>query len=294
MFSQRQDVTGSLAQGRPAQWKDVETVVEIFAKQTILYRLFEIPVAGGDDPHIQRDHLAAAEPLHLFLLQHPQQLGLQPQIHLGDLVEQQSPPLRLLELAGAPLHRAGKRPLLIAKQGRLQHVLRNGGAVDGDKGLLGAVGVVVDVACQYLFPRTTRAGHHDGGLASGHPGRQLEQLGALGIAIHHSSLFYLLGRHIAAHLVEQHLGRKGFGQIVDGPFPHGAHRAVDVGVGSHQEHRHLRILLAYGGQQSQAIHPSHLNIGDHHVKRLTGESQQSPLAAVYFTALIAAKQQGIE
>lgn len=203
------------------------------------------------------------------------------------------PPLRLLELARAPLHRTGEGPLLVAKQGRLQHVFRNGGAVDGDERLLGAAGVIVNVTGQHLFTRPARAGHHHGRFASGHPGRQLEQLGSFGIPVDHGALLHLLGGHIAADLIKQHLRGERLGQIVDGPFAHGAHRAVDIGVGGHQQHRYLWILLADGSQQGEAVHPPHLDIGDHHVKRLTGEGQQSPLAAVRFTALITAEQKGI-
>ena len=151
----------------------------------------------------------------------------------------------------------------------------------------------MDVASQHLFARPARACHHDGGLASGDPGRQLEQLGGPGIPVHHGALLHLLGRHIAADLVEQHLGGEGLGQIVDGPFAHGAHGPVDVGVGGHQEHRHLGILLADVGQQGKAVHASHLDIRDHHVKALARERQQGPLAAVSLAALVTAEQQGI-
>ena len=109
----------------------------------------------------------------------------------------------------------------------------------------------------------------------------------------HGPFFHLLGRYIATDLIEQYFRREWLGQIVDGPFAHGAHRAVDVGVGGHQQHGDLRIVLADIGQQREAIHPPHLDIGDHHVKRLAGEGQQGPLAAVRFTALIAPQQQGI-
>ncbi len=218
---------------------------------------------------------------------------MQPQIHLGDLVEQQGAALGLLELAGATLHGTGEGTLLVAEQGRLQHVFRDGGAVDGDEGLFGAAGVVVNVASQHLFAGAARASHHDSGFASGHPGRQLEQFGGFGIPVYHGALLHFLGRHIAADLIEQHFGGKRLGEIVDGTFTHGAHGTVDVGVGRHQQHGDLRILLADSSQQGQAIHAPHLDIGDHHIKALARQSQQGAFAAVRFTTLVAAEQECI-
>lgn len=151
----------------------------------------------------------------------------------------------------------------------------------------------MDVAGQHLLAGPARTGHHHGGLASGHPGRQLEQLGSLGIAVDHGPFLHLLGRHIAADLIEQHLGGEGLGQVIDGPFAHGPHRAVNIGVGGHQQHRHLGILLTNVGQQGQAVHSPHLDIRDHHVEILARQGQQGPLTAVHLAALIATEQQGI-
>ena len=200
-----QYVTRPLRQRQPAQREDVQTIEEILAKQSGRHRLAQLAVAGGDDPHIQRNRLAAAQPLHLPLLQHPQQLGLQRQVHLGDLIEQQGTTLRLFKLARASLNRAGEGPLLVTEQRRLQHVLRDGGTVDGDEGLLGATGLIVDITSQHLFAGATGAGHHDGGIRTRHPGRQLQQLGGLGIAVDRGLALDALSRHIAADLIEQHL-----------------------------------------------------------------------------------------
>jgi hypothetical protein len=66
-------------------------------------------------------------------LQHAQQLGLQRQRHLRNFIEQQRAALRLFELAGVRRMRAGEGAALPAEQDRLQHVLGDGGAVDGDE-----------------------------------------------------------------------------------------------------------------------------------------------------------------
>ena len=58
------------------------------------------------------------------------------QIHFGDFVEQQRAALGLLEFAGVSGQRAGEGALLVAEQSRLQHVLRDRRAIDGDVRLM--------------------------------------------------------------------------------------------------------------------------------------------------------------
>jgi hypothetical protein len=63
---------------------------------------------------------AAADAVDLALLDGAEQLGLQPHVHLADLVEQQRAAVRLLELADAPGQRAGEGALLVPEQLALQ------------------------------------------------------------------------------------------------------------------------------------------------------------------------------
>src|SRR5690554_5549966 len=79
----------------------------------------------------------ATYPLHLALLQYAQQLGLQRQGHFRYLVQQQGAAVGLLELARLGGDSSGEGALLVTEQGRLQHVLRNGCAVDGNERLIG-------------------------------------------------------------------------------------------------------------------------------------------------------------
>ena len=67
------------------------------------------------------------------------QLGLQPHVHFGDFVEQQRAAVGLLEFADAPRDRAGEGALLVAEQLGFEQSFGNGGAIDADERLLGAV-----------------------------------------------------------------------------------------------------------------------------------------------------------
>ena len=130
---QRGDVAGALAQRRDAQRKDTEAVVEILTERAFAHGLLEIAIARGEHAHVERHGLARAERLDLALLQHAQELGLQAELHLRDLVEQQRAAVRLHELADAAGLRAREGALLMAEQQRLEHLLRNRGAVDCDE-----------------------------------------------------------------------------------------------------------------------------------------------------------------
>ena len=60
----------------------------------------QVLVGGADDARVDRDRLAAADPLDHPLLQEAQQLDLQRQRDVADFVEKQGPALRQLDLAG--------------------------------------------------------------------------------------------------------------------------------------------------------------------------------------------------
>jgi hypothetical protein len=116
------------------QRKDVEAVVEVLAEAPGRHLLRHVAVAGGQHADVERDRLLAADALHLALLQHAQQLGLQAERHFRNLVEQQRAALGLLELAGLGRLGAGERALLVAEQGGFEQVVGNRRAVDGDEG----------------------------------------------------------------------------------------------------------------------------------------------------------------
>ena len=126
----------ALAQCRQLQRKAVQTVVQVFAEQPGGHGAGQVAVGGADEREIDRHRLAAAERLHLALLQHAQQPRLQCQRHIANLVQKQR---AALGLADAPRRTlapcAGESAAGIAEQFGLDQVLRQGGAVDGDKSL---------------------------------------------------------------------------------------------------------------------------------------------------------------
>jgi len=153
MDQQARDVLLALAKRRRLQGEDVQAVIEVRPKRTLLGQGGQILVGGGQDAHVHLPGLVAAEALEFPVLEHAQQLGLEPQRQLTDLVQKDGALAGLFETAGLGLVGAGEGTLLIAEQLRFQEIFRNGGAVDLDEGVVLAVGQVVDDAADQCLAR---------------------------------------------------------------------------------------------------------------------------------------------
>ncbi len=128
-----QNVIAALAQRGDGERKHVEAVVKIFAEASRRHFLAQATVGRREDPDVERYGSPTAEALNLALLQNAQQLRLQRQRHLRHLIEQQGAALRLLEFPGVTGVRAGEGAPFVAEQHRLEHVLGDRRAVDGDE-----------------------------------------------------------------------------------------------------------------------------------------------------------------
>ena len=159
-----EDVGRALAQGRQAQVDDVEAVEQILAEGALLDLLGEVAVRGGQHPDVDLHRAGAADPVDHPLLERAQQLGLEPDVHLGDFVEQQRAAVGLLEAADAAGDRAGEGAFLVAEEFGFEQGVGDGGAVHGDERPVGAGGLGVDVAGQHLLAGAALARDEDRGV----------------------------------------------------------------------------------------------------------------------------------
>jgi hypothetical protein len=124
------DVFAALVQRRDVDREHVEPEEQVGAEPALAHGGRQVAVRGRDDPHINRDRLAAADPLDRALLEGAQQEDLRLLRQLADFVEEQRPPVGQLEAAGSPPGRAGEGPRLVAKQLAGDHTRGEGRAVD--------------------------------------------------------------------------------------------------------------------------------------------------------------------
>ena len=150
------------------QRNHVQAKIQVLAERSARDLDRQVPVGGGQDARIHLYRRCAAEPVDLPLLQRAQQLGLQADVHLADLVQQQRAAVGCLELADAARHGAGEGTLFVAEQFRLQQVVGDGGAVQRDNGTGGAARAAVDVAGQYLLAGAGLTGDQHRGFRPRH------------------------------------------------------------------------------------------------------------------------------
>src|SRR5262249_39930211 len=120
----------------------------------------EIAVGRRDDADVDLDGAIAADALHLALLEDAEELGLEPEVELPDLVEEDGAALGLLEDAAVLPDGAGERALLVAEERRLDEVLRDRAAVEDDERLALAARGVVDPVGDELLAGAGLAGDH--------------------------------------------------------------------------------------------------------------------------------------
>ena len=244
------NVLRALAQGRHENRHHVEPVIQVLAKLAGLHRRFQVAVGGGDDPHVHPQGLAAAEPLQLAFLQHPQQLGLKLRRNIADLVQEQSAAVGLLEAALALVDRAGERPLLVPEQLRFQQVVRQRRAVQLEQRPAGARRVVVDGAGDQLLAGAGFAPHQHRGVPLRHLPHLLEHpLHRLAVADH------AVEAVLAAHRAPQAVALGGQRAALAFRLAGGLHAAGDQ-VGDHLQKAGalLQPLVAAGRLRRQ--HPA--------------------------------------
>ena len=135
---QGQDVANAFAQRLNAQAEGADAKVQVFAEFARIDGGAQVFVGGCNQAHIQIDGGFTAQAVELFLLQHPQQLGLQVDGHFANFVQKHRATVGLFEQTFVLFVRAGESTLFMAKQHVFDQVLGQGRAIEGHKWAFGA------------------------------------------------------------------------------------------------------------------------------------------------------------
>ncbi len=268
----------------------VEAVVEVLAKVAHRHFFFDVAVGGGDDAYVHVDGLGRAHRPHLLLLQHAQELGLQGEGHVADLVQEQRSPLGGEEEPLVATGGAGESPFHMPEQLRFQQVLGDGGAVDGDEGLVAPGAGPVDGARQQLLAGARLAVDEHTRVAGGHQARlgehrfHLRAAGddarAPGGVFFVWSLVHPAEGQGLLDLGQELLAVEGLGEEAEHAAVGGLDGVGDSTVGGEDDDRQGRVFLVDGMEQGYAIHTRHAQVGDHQVGAEHRDFHQGLLGAV--------------
>ncbi len=126
---QHRDVHRPLLERRQPDREGVHPVEQVLAEAALAHELVERAVGGRDQPEVDVDRLAAAQPLEAALFEDAQDLGLRHQRQVADLVEEEGAAVGQLEPARLALVRAGEGALLVAEDLRFEQRVGQRGAV---------------------------------------------------------------------------------------------------------------------------------------------------------------------
>ena len=108
MARELDDVRRPLAQRGNLQVHDIQAEQQILAERIGADGLRQVAVGRGEDADIDRHRLGAADTVDDPFLDRAQELGLEPNVHFRDFVQQQGAAGGLFELADAARNGAGR------------------------------------------------------------------------------------------------------------------------------------------------------------------------------------------
>ena len=181
--------------------------------------------------------------------------------------------------------RAGERAALVAEQFRFEQILGDRGGVDGDERLVGARAVAVQgTRHQFLAGAGFAVDQHGGvGLREAADGaehflhrRRLAEDLRRGLRLFGAApvlALALLQR--AADQFDRVVDVEGLGQVFERAALERGHRALQVGVGGHDDDRAgcgWRCCSCL--QQIQPGAAGHADVADHHLRQVAGQRRQ--------------------
>ena len=134
MIDQQGDILFPLPQGRQMNGDDVDPIKKILAHPALPHQSGQVLVGGGDDADAGLAHALPAHRQVTLAFDHPQQLHLHVMPDLPQFVQEKGAAVGQVQVAVLVLVSAGKGPLAVAEKLAFQQALRNGAAVDNDKG----------------------------------------------------------------------------------------------------------------------------------------------------------------
>ncbi len=234
----------------------------------------------GDHAHVGLDRLVTADAIKLAIRQHAQQARLQIRRHVADFVEKQRAAVGLLETAAPHVLRPGKSAAFVSEQLRFEQVFRNRRGVDRDERLRRARAVTMQRARHQFLAGARIAGNQHRRMRLRQPADDAEHF------LHRRRLTEDLGRRLRRfnHLILTHalfqrapdqldrvIDIERLRQVLVSATLKRRDRAFEIGIGGHDDDRHMRKARFRFLQQFEPGFARHANVADYYLRRFAGE-----------------------
>src|SRR5262245_25814788 len=144
------DFVAPFAEGADAEGDDVEAVEEVFAEAPLADRVVEVRVGGRDDADVDGHRPRFAERRDLARFEEAEELWLEVESELADFVEEEGAVAGAAYQAGLVAVGSGEGAAAVTEELTFEQVARDGSAVEGDEGFLGAIREIMDGAREDL------------------------------------------------------------------------------------------------------------------------------------------------
>src|SRR6185437_15186441 len=115
MFGEDQDIVPPFPQRRQRDRQTDQPVVQVLSESLVLYLFQQVLMGGDDDPDIDLGDASASDAGDLPFLQYTQEFGLQVDIQLSYLIEEQRSFVGLFEFSNSSGYRAGEGAFLMTE-----------------------------------------------------------------------------------------------------------------------------------------------------------------------------------
>ena len=278
MLGQRADVFAALAERRQFDFEGDQAEVEIVAKLALGHPLLQVLVRRGDHAKIAAQGVFAAHRHDLAELQHAEQLDLEGHGDVGHFIEEDRAAAGLFEEAFSRLLRPGEGPADVAEELAFGQRGAERRHVYGDERPGGPAAIAMNGPGDHFLAGAAFAADVYAGVGRGDQGNPFEDFlhGRTGADDQPRRVFRrqadggIHGPGIMFQRAFDHpLGHgqvEWFGQIVEGPVPHGGDGGGEFAVGGHHDDRHARRGLLEVLHRCEAVHARQADIEHDHVR----------------------------
>src|SRR5215475_1128333 len=174
--NQQGNIFGALTQGRNANRKNVQSVIQVAADLPGLRHLLQIAIRCRDESYIDLLRVGAAQALKLSFLKGAQELRLDFGGNVANLVQEQRALVSQFESTDLLRDSTSEGSPLVAEEFAFQQARRYRCAIHFDEGASFAAAVIVNGTGDQLFPRSRLTQKQDGRIAGRHRLHKLEDM----------------------------------------------------------------------------------------------------------------------